>query len=563
MTQTRTRKRKLETTKQTNNNNITEIETIQSNTNAETNNNHNNDNNNNDDDDIVELNNTNDIESGDDDSGNDEVTDDNSSSSPDNVNDFDCPIRIFVGTYTGSLYGLESLETVRELISHDGNNIDDDKNNNNNSDDPSEPSFLTLFVTSAHRGSIRSLAVSSNNNYLISGGLDEVIQIYNLSTLKQIGSLHRHSASINQLVFPTSSTFLSSSNDGIIGIWNSGHKWEMIGKLKGHKGSIDEISIHPSNKILISSGSDSTIRMFDLIHGKLLTTYHRKLPVKSVIDGGSGRIIEQTLICWSDSGDHYVNIIDRLIHVYDNQGKLILDNNILLVSRALSVVFLSLNCLVIGCENGEIIIIDVEKSEIRMKLLKHKTRVRNIHRLRIKENQDIDTDNNDNEAVVMVSSSTDGQLYLWNLTSLCNDANYNPSQLLPIAHAKSESRITSIAISLQYQKRHFIPVKISSAKSAQSSQAKTSKTDSTVKNAAQSKTNSLSHSSEQSQSKSSQSSNKKNGEYFSKNKKSRPTKSDKPQQKSPANKNKNNKSHNDNKANTGVKIINHKKRAGK
>ena len=38
--------------------------------------------------------------------------------------------------------------------------------------------------------------------------------------------------------------------------------------LKGHKGRINSIGIHPSGKVALSVGVDKTLRMWDLMRGK-------------------------------------------------------------------------------------------------------------------------------------------------------------------------------------------------------------------------------------------------------------------------------------------------------
>lgn len=42
----------------------------------------------------------------------------------------------------------------------------------------------------------------------------------------------------------------------------------MLRSLKGHKGRVNSVAVHPSGKVALSVGSDRTLRMWDLMRGK-------------------------------------------------------------------------------------------------------------------------------------------------------------------------------------------------------------------------------------------------------------------------------------------------------
>lgn len=44
--------------------------------------------------------------------------------------------------------------------------------------------------------------------------------------------------------------------------------WTVLRVLKGHKGRVNSVGIHPSGKVALSVGIDKTLRMWDLMRGK-------------------------------------------------------------------------------------------------------------------------------------------------------------------------------------------------------------------------------------------------------------------------------------------------------
>jgi len=73
--------------------------------------------------------------------------------------------------------------------------------------------------------------------------------------------------SITELHFPSRSHLISASEDGTIAIFHA-RDWVVLRVLKGHKGRINSVGIHPSGKVALSVGVDKTLRMWDLMRGK-------------------------------------------------------------------------------------------------------------------------------------------------------------------------------------------------------------------------------------------------------------------------------------------------------
>ncbi|KAG8739793.1 hypothetical protein FRC10_005176 [Ceratobasidium sp. 414] len=159
--------------------------------------------------------------------------------------------KIIVGTYEKLLYGLEGrLELKKDL--------------------PEEISvhLTPIFIFPAHVACVRAVAASpQGGKWLATGSTDEIIKVWDLRRRKEIGRLVQHQGSITHLSFPSRSHLLSASEDGTLGLFSS-RDWVLLRTLKGHKGKVNDVAVHPSGKLALSVGKDRTLRMWDMMRGK-------------------------------------------------------------------------------------------------------------------------------------------------------------------------------------------------------------------------------------------------------------------------------------------------------
>jgi protein MAK11 len=96
---------------------------------------------------------------------------------------------------------------------------------------------------------------------------DTYNRIYDLKKRKDLGSLVQHNGAITALQFYSKSHLLSASEDGTICIWRT-RDWECMATMKGHKGRVNGMCVHPSGKIAISVGKDKALRLWNLMTGR-------------------------------------------------------------------------------------------------------------------------------------------------------------------------------------------------------------------------------------------------------------------------------------------------------
>ena len=127
-----------------------------------------------------------------------------------------------------------------------------------------------------HADWIRCLSVSENNSKLISGCVSSNIKCWDIQTRKPIFSLKNTPRedflnTINALTFAHQSEniFVSGTRDGIIRFYDTRTPMaeeggSPVAEFKAHLNKLNTLSLMKNNRMLLSSGRDSSIRMWDL-----------------------------------------------------------------------------------------------------------------------------------------------------------------------------------------------------------------------------------------------------------------------------------------------------------
>jgi protein MAK11 len=73
--------------------------------------------------------------------------------------------------------------------------------------------------------------------------------------------------SITHLTWASRTHLLSASEDGTLALFHA-RDWAVLRILKGHKGRVNALAVHPSGKLALSVSRDRTLRMWDLMRGR-------------------------------------------------------------------------------------------------------------------------------------------------------------------------------------------------------------------------------------------------------------------------------------------------------
>lgn len=183
-----------------------------------------------------------------------------------------------------------------------------------------------LFSFPSHLSTIKTVAVAGSA--AVSGGNDDIIRIYDLSSSSEIGSLH-HSSSITSLAFfspPSLSSFprnlIGADAEGSVSIYDA-DPFVHLKTVKIHKKSVNSLSVHPSGKLALTVGHDECLAMVNLIRGR--RSFFCKLSKES------------SIVQFDQTGDKFFMVVDDKFSVHESEdAKLIfeLDNHKKILSAA-------------------------------------------------------------------------------------------------------------------------------------------------------------------------------------------------------------------------------------
>eukprot|EP00736_Rhodelphis_marinus_P013638 Rmarinus@m.984 len=167
---------------------------------------------------------------------------------------------------------------------------------------PAEGKGRVTFGYTPHAGCVKTVCTSPDGRFLMSGGNDETIKLYNLRKRVELGSLDHHTGSVTCGEFfwgKSTRHLLTGSEDRTICIWRT-KDWECMHSMSGHKKGVTGLSVHPSGCAALSTSFDSTVRLWDLMRGCCASVVKTR--------GGEG---SRGVVQWMDAGKSYVLAGDK------------------------------------------------------------------------------------------------------------------------------------------------------------------------------------------------------------------------------------------------------------
>jgi len=128
-------------------------------------------------------------------------------------------------------------------------------------------------VLSRHRGAVRTVGVSPDSHWLVTGGNDGAAYLWDLSRLADPDSdtapivLTGHEEAVRAAAFGPDGRWLATgSDDATVRLWDltARHPLTESIVLRGHEGAINAVAFSPDGRWLIAGSSDGTARLWDV-----------------------------------------------------------------------------------------------------------------------------------------------------------------------------------------------------------------------------------------------------------------------------------------------------------
>jgi protein MAK11 len=129
-------------------------------------------------------------------------------------------------------------------------------------------SLTPIFSFPAHGTCLKSVSASppapgSSKRWLVTGSTEDNVKVWDLRRRKEVGDLIVHQGAATQIKFIDPKLLLTASNDSTISLLRT-KDWAVLRTLKGHKGRVNDVDLHPKGRIALSVGQDRTLRFWDI-----------------------------------------------------------------------------------------------------------------------------------------------------------------------------------------------------------------------------------------------------------------------------------------------------------
>ncbi|KAL0232860.1 hypothetical protein GEMRC1_011607 [Eukaryota sp. GEM-RC1] len=202
-----------------------------------------------------------------------------------------------------------------------------------------------------------------DNRYLVSGGDDGFVRLWDVEKQSLIAALEGHKSWILSVAFsPSGTLMLSTSADESIRLWDA-RTSRPVRVLRGHASVISSAVFSADGTLLASAGGDGLVRVWDVLSGTCLQAcmYEACPPIGSVT---LSRNKAYVLGSFLDDSVRLVNIKNNTVErTYKGHS----NSSFLVESQFMSVTTAD-DSVVSGSEDGRLMVWNVKTEEVRGEL---------------------------------------------------------------------------------------------------------------------------------------------------------------------------------------------------
>jgi WD40 repeat protein len=121
-----------------------------------------------------------------------------------------------------------------------------------------------LRVFTGHEGAVTTVAYSPNGKFVLSGGEDQMLKLWDTANGKEVRTFTGHRGAVTSVAFsPDGGMALSGSNDSTLRLWEvaSGHELHATENL-GWK--VTSVAFSPDGKFVVSAADDNQVKLWAL-----------------------------------------------------------------------------------------------------------------------------------------------------------------------------------------------------------------------------------------------------------------------------------------------------------
>ena len=130
--------------------------------------------------------------------------------------------------------------------------------------------------TLGHKNSVRSVAITQDGKYIVSGSDDETIKLWDIQSGKELQSFEGHKNSVRSVaITPDGKHIVSGSFDGTIKLWDI-QSGKELQSFEGY--AIDDYPVYitPDGKCIVFGSLDGTIKIWDINSGNYIKFIERE-----------------------------------------------------------------------------------------------------------------------------------------------------------------------------------------------------------------------------------------------------------------------------------------------
>ena len=130
-----------------------------------------------------------------------------------------------------------------------------------------------IFPQLGHSGRVQSVVFSPDGKFVLSGGTDKTIILWDLKADREVRRFIGHTDGVRSAVFsPDGKSALSGGIDKTMRLWdvNTGNE---IRRFTGHADAVLCVAYSPDGKFALSSSSDKTLRLWNINTGRSIRTF--------------------------------------------------------------------------------------------------------------------------------------------------------------------------------------------------------------------------------------------------------------------------------------------------